>query len=103
MNEYFSGGPRAGGFDAMYYWNQFHPILAAIAILLIGWVVALIVAAASKKVLEKLGTNQKLSNTTGHRSNIESIVSRIVFLDCDGDCCYWRVKCAESHQCEWTI
>lgn len=79
MNEYFSGGPRGGGFDAMYYWNQFQPILAAVAILLIGWIVALIVAAASKKVLEKLGTNQKLSNTTGHRSNIESIVSRIVF------------------------
>ncbi|CAB1222581.1 mechanosensitive ion channel [Acinetobacter bouvetii] len=79
MNEYFSGGPRGGEFDAMYYWNQFHPVLAAVAILLIGWIVALIIAAGIKKVLEKLGTNQKLSNATGHRSNIESIVSRIVF------------------------
>ncbi len=79
MNEYFSGGPKGGEFDAMYYWNQFHPILAAVAILLIGWIVALVVAAGIKKVLEKLGTNQKLSTATGHRSNIESIVSRVVF------------------------
>ena len=53
MNEYFSGGPRGGEFDAMYYWNQFHPVLAAVAILLIGWIVALIIAAGIKKVLEK--------------------------------------------------
>ena len=79
MNEYFSGGPRGGEFDAMYYWNQFHPILSAIAILLIGWIVALIIAAAVKKVLQKLGTNQKLSSTTGHRSNVESILSRVIF------------------------
>ena len=79
MNEYFSGGPRGGEFDAMYYWNQFHPILSAIAILLIGWIVALILAAAVKKVLQKLGTNQKLSSTTGHRSNVESILSRVIF------------------------
>ncbi|MGB9189666.1 mechanosensitive ion channel [Acinetobacter sp.] len=79
MNEYFSGGPRGGEFDAMYYWNQFHPILAAIAILIIGWIVALIIAAGIKKVLQKLGTNQRLSGATGHRTNIESIVSRIVF------------------------
>lgn len=79
MNEYFSGGPRGDEFDAMYYWNQFHPILSAIAILLIGWIVALILAAAVKKVLQKLGTNQKLSSTTGHRSNVESILSRVIF------------------------
>lgn len=79
MNEYFSGGPRGGEFDAMYYWNQFHPILSAIAILLIGWIVALILAAAVKKVLQKLGTNQRLSSTTGHRSNVESILSRVIF------------------------
>lgn len=79
MNEYFSGGPKGGEFDAMYYWNQFHPILSAIAILLIGWIVALILAAAVKKVLQKLGTNQKLSSTTGHRFNVESILSRVIF------------------------
>ena len=26
----------------MYYWDQFHPILAAIVILLLGWIIALI-------------------------------------------------------------
>jgi hypothetical protein len=79
MNEYFSGGPRGGEFDAMYYWNQFHPILAAVAILLIGWILALIIAAGIKKVLEKLETNRRLSGATGHHSNVENIVSRIVF------------------------
>jgi len=68
-----------GRFDAMYYWDQFQPILAAVAILIVGWIIALIVAAGIKKILEKLGTNTKLSSATGHRSNIESILSRIVF------------------------
>lgn len=68
-----------GRFDAMYYWDQFHPILAAVAILIVGWIIALIVAAGIKKLLEKIGTNQKLSSATGHRSNIESILSRIIF------------------------
>lgn len=76
MNDYHGG---AGRFDAMYYWDQFHPILSAVAILFIGWIVALLIAGGIKKLLEKLGTNQKLSSATGHRSNIESIVSRIVF------------------------
>lgn len=76
MNNYQGG---LGRFDAMYYWDQFHPILSAVAILFIGWIIALLVAGGIKKLLEKLGTNQKLSSATGHRSNIESIVSRIVF------------------------
>ena len=77
MNQYLNR-PN-GQFDAMYYWDQFHPILSAVAILLIGWIIALLVAGAIKKLLQKIGTNDKLSNATGHRSNIESIVSRIVF------------------------
>ena len=77
MNDYFERS--RGGLNAMYYWEQFHPILAAIAILIIGWIIALVVAAGTKKLLQKLGTNQKLSNATGHRSNIENIVSRVVF------------------------
>ena len=79
MNDYFNGNLHGRGFNAMYYWEQFQPILAAVAILLIGWVVALLVAGGVKKVLQKLGTDQKLSNATGHRSNIEVIVSRVVF------------------------
>ena len=79
MNDYFNGNLHGRGFNAMYYWEQFQPILAAVAILLIGWVVALLVAGGVKKVLQKLGTDHKLSNATGHRSNIEVIVSRVVF------------------------
>ena len=37
-----------GHFDAMYYWDQFQPILAAVAILIVGWIIALIVAAGIK-------------------------------------------------------
>ena len=51
MNDYMRS-PR-GGFDAMYYWDQFQPILAAIVILLVGWIVALVIAAGVKKLLEK--------------------------------------------------
>ena len=76
MNAYTGGH---GGLNAMYYWDQFQPILAAVAILIIGWIIALIVAAGIKKGLEKLGTNQRLSAATGHRSNVENIVSRVVF------------------------
>ncbi|RKG29788.1 mechanosensitive ion channel [Acinetobacter tianfuensis] len=77
MNE-FQNGPMAH-FNAMYYWEQFHPIISAAAILFVGWIIALLIAGAIKKVLGKLGTNQKLSSATGHRSNIENIVSKIVF------------------------
>lgn len=79
MNDFFDGGMRNPEMHGWYFWDQFYPILAAVAILLIGWVIALVIAAAVKKVLSKLGTNQKLSGVTGHRSNIENIVSRIVF------------------------
>ncbi|MFW1755112.1 mechanosensitive ion channel [Acinetobacter wanghuae] len=77
MNDYIQGS--RGGFNAMYYWDQFHPIISAVVILLVGWVIALLVAAGIKKVLQKLGTNRHLSTATGHRSNIENIVARIVF------------------------
>ncbi|AMW79585.1 hypothetical protein AMD27_12275 [Acinetobacter sp. TGL-Y2] len=79
MNDFINDHPSRGGFDAMYYWEQFHPILAAVAILIVGWILALIIAAGVKKVLAKLNTNNKLSNATGHRSNIENILSRVVF------------------------
>lgn len=79
MNDFYDGGMRNPEMHGWYFWDQFYPILAAVAILLIGWIIALIIAAAVKKVLSKLGTNQKLSGATGHRSNIENIVSRVVF------------------------
>ena len=79
MNEYFTDPSLRGGFDAMYYWDQFHPILAAIVILLVGWIIALIVAAGVKKLLQKLNTNHRLSSATGHKPNIENLLSKLVF------------------------
>jgi hypothetical protein len=79
MNEYFTDPSQRGGFDAMYYWDQFHPILAAIVILLLGWIIALIVAAGVKKLLQKLNTNHRLSSATGHKPNIENLLSKLVF------------------------
>ncbi|MCE2621669.1 mechanosensitive ion channel [Acinetobacter baumannii] len=78
MNEFFNG-PRGAQFDAMYYWDQFHPILAAIVILLEGWIIALLVAAGVKKLLQKVNTNAKLSSATGRTPNIEGLISKVVF------------------------
>lgn len=85
MNEFFLRGPQGGGLNAMYYWEQFHPILAAVAILLIGWIVALMVAAGIKKLLQKTQMNQKLSHAAGETAhteqslNYENILSKFVF------------------------
>ena len=79
MNEYFTDPSQRGGFDAMYYWDQFHPIFAAILILLVGWIIALIIAAGVKRLLQKVGTNHKLSSVTGRTPNIENLVSKLVF------------------------
>lgn len=78
MNEFFNG-PRGAQFDAMYYWDQFHPILAAIVILLVGWIIALLVAAGVKKLLQKVNTNAKLSSASGRTPNIEGLISKVVF------------------------
>jgi hypothetical protein len=79
MNNEFNGFNQTGGFNAMYYWEQFQPIIAAVAILLLGWIIALIIAAGVRKLLAKFNTNHKLNNATGHSSNIESIIARVVF------------------------
>ena len=79
MNEFFNDPSHRGGFDAMYYWDQFHPIFAAILILLLGWIIALIIAAGVKRLLQKVGTNHKLSSVTGRTPNIENLVSKLVF------------------------
>lgn len=79
MNEIFSDPSQRGGFDVMYYWDQFQPILAAIVILLVGWIIALVIAAGVKKLLQKFDTNHKLSSATGRAPNIESLISKLVF------------------------
>lgn len=54
MNDYFSDPAQRGGFDAMYYWEQFQPIAATIVILLLGWIIALLVAAGVKNYCKNL-------------------------------------------------
>ena len=74
MKEDYNGFIRPGSYDAAYYWEQFQPIIAAVGILLVGWVIALLIAAGIKKILAKLNTDQNLSRATGHHSNIENII-----------------------------
>lgn len=47
MDNYLKG--MQGGFDFHYYWSQFQPILGAIIIFIIGWILALVIAAGVKK------------------------------------------------------
>jgi hypothetical protein len=76
MNE-FNGG--RGHFNAIYYWDQFQPIIAAIAILLLGWIIALVVAAAASKGLAALRTNERVVTATNQSFNLEKIISRVIF------------------------
>ncbi|AWV08436.1 mechanosensitive ion channel [Marilutibacter maris] len=54
-------------------------ILGALAILLLGWIVALAASAATRKGLAKLGTNQRLSAQTESTLDFERIAGRVVF------------------------
>lgn len=54
-------------------------ILGGIAILLIGWIVALVLAAATRKGLAALRTNERLAGPTGSDVNFERIAGRVVF------------------------
>lgn len=67
------------GADFQYYWDQFQPIFAAILVFVIGWIIALVVAAGIKKLLQLVKTNQHLSSATGHTPDYEKIISRFVF------------------------
>ena len=54
-------------------------VLGGIAILLIGWIVALVAATATRRALGALGTNQRLGAHTQTSVNFENIAGRIVF------------------------
>ncbi|HEY4555831.1 MAG TPA: mechanosensitive ion channel, partial [Lysobacter sp.] len=54
-------------------------ILGALAIVLIGWVVALALSAATRNALARFGTNQRLATHTQSHVNFETIASRVVF------------------------
>lgn len=54
-------------------------ILGGLAILLIGWIIALVAAGATRKALARLGTNQRLGAHTQSSADFERIASRVVF------------------------
>ncbi len=54
-------------------------VLGALAILLVGWIVALIAAAGTRKALGALRTNERLSAQTDSSFNFERVGGRIVF------------------------
>lgn len=61
------------------YGVQLEPILGAIVLLLIGWVVALLAGAGVRKLLSKLAVNRHVNSSTGHNTDFEHIAGRIVF------------------------
>lgn len=54
-------------------------ILGAIAILLVGWIVALVASAATRKGLAALRTNERLTSQTESKLDFERIAGRVVF------------------------
>lgn len=54
-------------------------ILGAVAILLVGWIVALAASALVRKGLARLGANQRLSAQTRSTLDFEKIAGRVVF------------------------
>ncbi|WP_201587202.1 mechanosensitive ion channel [Psychrobacter jeotgali] len=54
-------------------------IIGAILIFIIGWLVALGIAALVRGVLAKVNVNQRMNTSTGKTYDIEGIVSKIVF------------------------
>jgi len=54
-------------------------ILAALAILLVGWIIALVGRALTRKALGALGVNEKLSSQVHASIDLQRIISSIVF------------------------
>ncbi|MBH0087293.1 mechanosensitive ion channel [Psychrobacter sp. SCQQ22] len=54
-------------------------IIGAILIFIIGWLVALGIAALVRNVLSKINLNQRMNSSTGKAYDLEGIISKIVF------------------------
>ena len=54
-------------------------IIGAIVIFIIGWLVALGIAALVRGVLSKVNLNQRMNSSTGKSYDLEGIISKIVF------------------------
>src|SRR5690625_2886624 len=70
-------------FDFMYYFGSLSNFLTALLVLIIGWIIALIIANLVKKALMKTDLDNKLfSGPSGERNsdyNSAKIISRFVF------------------------
>ncbi|WP_352338897.1 mechanosensitive ion channel [Psychrobacter sp. 16-MNA-CIBAN-0192] len=71
MNPYTSFNGYLGG--------PIGSIIGAILIFIIGWLVALGIAALVRNVLAKVNVNQRMNSTTGKTYDLEGIISKIVF------------------------
>ena len=54
-------------------------IIGAILIFVIGWLVALGIAALVRNVLAKVNINQRMNTSTGKSYDLEGIISKVVF------------------------
>ena len=54
-------------------------IIGAILIFIIGWLVALGIAALVRNVLSKINLNQRMNSSTGKAYDLEGIISKVVF------------------------
>lgn len=54
-------------------------VLGGIAILLVGWIIALVAAGATRRALAAVGTNQRLGAHTQSRVDFERVAGRVVF------------------------
>ena len=54
-------------------------IIGAVLIFIIGWLVALGIAALVRNVLAKVNVNQRMNSSTGKTYDLEGIISKIVF------------------------
>lgn len=77
MNQYLSH--VQGGLDFNYYWSQLQPILGAIVVFIVCWILALVIGAGVKKALNAASLNKHLSSATGQSPDYESLASKFVF------------------------
>lgn len=54
-------------------------IIGAILIFLLGWVAALVLAAATRKALNKFNINGRIQRSTGTHYQVDQILSKLVF------------------------
>lgn len=70
---------NAPAFNFQYLWEQVQPVLGAVAIFIVGWIIALLVSGGVKKLLAKAKLNNRLEQSTQKTTNVEQVFARIVF------------------------